>query len=114
MSDSLGLSIGMTNLVAARIGRPPVMRRSVLTLFDDRSPEVGIPSENPNLHQPGLVLSGFVDRVGDPASSVSAPAAAAHPGPRVAVHPATSASHSAASVTRSGSTPARASGAPTP
>ena len=51
MSDSLGLSIGMTNLVAARIGRPPVMRRSVLTLFDDRAPEVGVPgvSSNPNL-----------------------------------------------------------------
>ena len=49
MSDSLGLSIGMTNLVAARMGRPPVMRRSVLTVFDDRAPEVGVPSENPQL-----------------------------------------------------------------
>ena len=58
MTDSLGLSIGMTNLVAARVGRPPVMRRSVLTLLHDRAPEVGIPSENPNLNQPGLVLSG--------------------------------------------------------
>ena len=47
MSDSLGLSIGMTNLVAARIGRPPVMRRSVLTLFNDRAPEVGVPSREP-------------------------------------------------------------------
>ena len=59
MSDSLGLSIGMTNLVAARMGRPPVMRRSVLTVFDDRDAEVGVPSENPNLNQPGMVLSGF-------------------------------------------------------
>ena len=42
MSDSLGLSIGTTNLVAARVGRPPVMRRAVLTLFDDRAPEVGV------------------------------------------------------------------------
>ncbi len=47
MSDSLGLSIGTTNLVAARVGRPPVMRRSVLTLFADRAPEVGVPAENP-------------------------------------------------------------------
>ena len=54
MSDSLGLSIGVTNLVAARIGRAPVMRRSVLTLFNDRAPEVGVPGENPNLNQPGL------------------------------------------------------------
>ena len=46
MSDSLGLSIGMTNLVAARIGRPPVMRRSILTLFSDRAPEVGVPDQN--------------------------------------------------------------------
>jgi hypothetical protein len=74
MSDSLGLSIGMTNLVAARIGHPPVMRRSVLTLFNDRAPEVGIPSEfqaNPNLNQPGLVLGGFVERVGDPVPLVA-------------------------------------------
>ena len=48
MSDSLGLSIGMTNLVAARVGRPPVMRRAVLTLLSGRAPEVGIPgSINP-------------------------------------------------------------------
>ena len=72
MSDSLGLSIGMTNLVAARIGRAPVMRRSVLTLFNDRAPEVGVPGENPNLNQPGLVLSGFVERVGDPVPLVAA------------------------------------------
>ncbi|MGK2865823.1 MAG: Hsp70 family protein, partial [Mycobacterium sp.] len=71
MTDSLGLSVGMTNLVAARDGRPPVTRRSVLTLFDDRAPEVGVPSENPNLSQPGLVLGGFVDRVGDPVPLVA-------------------------------------------
>src|SRR3569833_454979 len=71
MNDSLGMSIGMTNLVAARIGRPPVMRRSVLTLFNDRAPEVGVPTENPNLNQPGVVLSGFVERVGDPVPLVA-------------------------------------------
>jgi hypothetical protein len=77
MSDSLGLSIGMTNLVAARIGRPPVMRRSVLTLFDDRPPEVGLPSEfaasSQGANPPqGMVLSGFVERVGDPVPLVAA------------------------------------------
>ena len=56
----------MTNLVAARVGRPPVMRRSVLTLFSGRMPEVGVPGENTALNQPGLVLTGFVERVGDP------------------------------------------------
>ena len=84
MSDSLGLSIGMTNLVAARIGRPPVMRRSVLTLFNDRAPEVGVPGENPNLNQPGLVLSGFVERVGDPVPLVAADGSP-HLGERVLV-----------------------------
>ena len=47
MSDPLGLSIGTTNLVAARVGNQPVIRRSVLTLAD------------------GTLLTGFVERVGD-------------------------------------------------
>jgi Hsp70 protein len=47
MSDPLGLSIGTTNLVAARVGNQPVIRRSVLS-------------------RAGQVLSGFVERVGDP------------------------------------------------
>ena len=47
MSDPLGLSIGTTNLVAARVGNQPVTRRSVLTLAN------------------GMMLSGFVERVGD-------------------------------------------------
>ncbi len=84
LSDSLGLSIGMTNLVAARIGRAPVMRRSVLTLFTDRPAEVGVPGENPNLNAPGLVLSGFVDRVGDPVPLVAADGSS-HRGERVLV-----------------------------
>src|ERR1700752_927510 len=71
MTDSLGLSIGMTNLVAARAGAPPVSRRAVLTLYPNRVPEVGLPSENPNLTEPGVVLSGFVERVGDPVPLVA-------------------------------------------
>ena len=66
MSDTLGLSIGMTNLGATRTGRPPVTRRSVLTLFEHRAPEVGLPSENPALTEHGLVMWGFAERVGDP------------------------------------------------
>ncbi|HZQ33773.1 MAG TPA: Hsp70 family protein, partial [Mycobacterium sp.] len=71
MTDSVGLSIGMTNLVAARVGDPPVTRRAVLTLYPNRPAEVGVPSENPNLTEPGLVLSGFVERVGDPVPLVA-------------------------------------------
>ncbi|MGI9125717.1 MAG: Hsp70 family protein, partial [Mycobacterium sp.] len=77
MSDLLGLSIGTTNLVAACPGRQPVTRRSVLTLWDNRPPEVGVPSQNPeltspNLTQGSLVLRGFVERVGDPVPLVAA------------------------------------------
>jgi actin-like ATPase involved in cell morphogenesis len=52
MSDPLGLSIGTTNLVAARVGNPPITRPSVLPLA-------------------GQVMSGFVERVGDPVPLVA-------------------------------------------
>src|SRR5690606_36697775 len=79
MTDQLGLSVGMTNLVAARIGQPPVLRRAVLTMFGDRPPEVGVPDPGagsvdgpaPGLGG-GMVLSGFVERVVDPVLLVSA------------------------------------------
>src|SRR5882724_4385069 len=67
MSDPLGLSVGTTNLVAARVGNQPVIRRSVLTLFGHAAPEVGVPSG----HTDGVVLSGFVERVGDPVPLVA-------------------------------------------
>lgn len=72
MSESLGLSIGAANLVAVRAGRAPVVRSSVLTLFEHRPTEIGLPEENPNLTEPGLVLRGFVERVGDRAPLVAA------------------------------------------
>jgi hypothetical protein len=84
MSDSLGLSIGMTNLVAARVGNPPVTRRAVLTLFPNRAPEVGLPPENPNLTEQGLVMTGFVERVGDPVPLV-APDGSTHRADRLLV-----------------------------
>jgi Hsp70 protein len=84
MSDSLGLSIGITNLVAARVGAPPVWRSAVLTLYPNRAPEVGVPSENPNLTEAGVVLSGFVERVGDPVPLV-APDGSTHHADRLLV-----------------------------
>jgi len=72
MSESLGLSIGVANLVAARVGSAPVTRTSVLTIFDHRAGEVGLPEENPNLNEPGLVMRGFVERVGDRSPLVAA------------------------------------------
>jgi hypothetical protein len=74
----------MTNLVAARAGAVPVTRRAVLTLFPNRAPEVGLPSENPNLTEPGVVLSGFVERVGDPVPLV-APDGSSHQADRLLV-----------------------------
>jgi actin-like ATPase involved in cell morphogenesis len=74
MSDPLGLSIGTTNLVAARVGNQPVIRRSVLTLFGHAAPEVGVPSA----HADGLTLSGFVERVGDPVPLVAADGSSHH------------------------------------
>lgn len=65
MSESLGLSIGVTNMVAARAGSDPVIRRSVLTLFDQQPSEVGLPEEHSNPAESGLVIRGFVERVGD-------------------------------------------------
>jgi Hsp70 protein len=63
--SALGLSVGATNLAAVTAERA-VTRKPVLTLFRQRPPEVGVPSENPMLNEPGLVISDFVDRVGDP------------------------------------------------
>ncbi|MEE6135621.1 Hsp70 family protein [Mycobacterium sp. 050128] len=72
MSESLGLSIGMANLVAARAGGDAVTRRSVLTLFDQRASEVGLPAESPDPAEAGLVMRGFVERVGDRTPLVAA------------------------------------------
>lgn len=62
--SALGLSIGATNLAAVTADRA-VTRKPVLTLYRQRPPEVGVPSENPKLTEPGLVITDFVDRVGD-------------------------------------------------
>lgn len=71
IGTALGLSIGATNL-AAIIADRAVTRKPVLTLYPDRSPEVGVPAENPRLDRPGLVLTGFVNRVADPRGVVAA------------------------------------------
>src|ERR1700744_1746988 len=68
--SALGLSIGATNLAAVTADRA-VTRKPVLTLYDQRSPEVGVPAENPKLNEPGLVISDFVNRAGDPAGTAA-------------------------------------------
>ena len=72
MAESLGISIGTANLVATSSSGSPTVRRSVLTVFGHRRPEVGTPAENPQLNERGLVLTGFVERVGDPVPLVAA------------------------------------------
>jgi hypothetical protein len=69
--SALGLSIGSTNLAAVTADRA-VTRKPVLTLYRQRPAEVGLPSENPKLNEPGLVITDFVNRVGDPAGVVAA------------------------------------------
>ena len=64
--------MGATNLAAAGPGGAVATRQSVLTLYPHRPPEVGVPSENPRLDQRGLVVTGFVDRAGDPVGIVAA------------------------------------------
>ncbi|MGH3583738.1 MAG: Hsp70 family protein, partial [Mycobacterium sp.] len=65
MSDPLGLSIGTTNMVATSVGGQSVTRRAVLTLPTHGTPVIGVPAVD------GLVLSGFVERVGDPVPLVA-------------------------------------------
>jgi hypothetical protein len=72
MSDGVGLSVGATNLAAVVVGRTAVTRSPVVTLYPHRPPEVGVPSENPNLNERGLIITDFVDRVGDPIGIVAA------------------------------------------
>ena len=72
MSDGVGLSVGATNLAAVVVGRAAVTRSPVVTRYPHRPPEVGVPSENPNLTERGLIITDFVDRVGDPVGIVAA------------------------------------------
>jgi hypothetical protein len=79
MPNGIGLSVGATNLTAVVVGRTAVTRSPVLTLYPHRPYEVGVPSENPNLNERGLILTDFVDRVGDPVG-ILAPDGSSHRG----------------------------------
>lgn len=82
MTNALGLSIGTANLVAASARGAPVIRRALLTSFPHRPPEVGVPLEKARPTESGLVLSGFVERVGDPVPLVAVDGSA-HRGERL-------------------------------
>ena len=73
MADGVGLSVGATNLTAVAVGRTAVTRSAVVTLFPSRPLEVGVPSENPRLNsdERGVIITDFVDRVGDPVGIVA-------------------------------------------
>ena len=81
MYDPLGLSIGTTNLVAARNGSPPVARRAVLTLYPHCAPKIGVPEEDPGFVEPGMLMSGFVERIGDSVALVSGDGSSSRPRP---------------------------------
>src|SRR5258708_18930298 len=82
MSDGVGLSVGAANLAAVVVGRTAVTRSPVVTLYPHRPPEVGVPSENPNLNERGLIITDFTDRVGDPVGIVAADGST-HPADKV-------------------------------
>lgn len=71
VGTALGLSIGATNLAAVTTDNA-ITRKPVLTLYPDRPAEIGVPAENPRLRGPGVVITGFVNRVGDPRPVVAA------------------------------------------
>ena len=71
MADGTGLAIGATRLAAVVVDRAAVSRSPVLTRYPHRPPEVGVPAENPNLTERGLIFTDFVDRVGDPVGIVA-------------------------------------------
>jgi Hsp70 protein len=72
VADGVGLSVGAAKLTAVHVGRAAATRTAVLTRYPNRPAEVGVPAENPNLAERGLVISDFVDRVGDPVAIVAA------------------------------------------
>jgi hypothetical protein len=71
VADGIGLSVGAATLRGVVVDRSAVTRTAVLTLYPHRPPEVGLPTENPNLAERGLVINDFVDRVGDPVGIVA-------------------------------------------
>lgn len=71
MTEAIGLSVGATRFAGVQHGGVAVTRQSVLTLYQQRPPELGVPGENPNLTQPGLVVTSFVERVGDPVGVIA-------------------------------------------
>jgi hypothetical protein len=72
VADGIGLSVGGAKLTAVHVGRAAVTRTAVLTRYPNRPPEVGVPAENPNLAERGLIITDFVDRVGDPVAIIAA------------------------------------------
>lgn len=75
---AIGLSVGGTTLAAVTADRS-VTRRAVITLFRHQPALVGLPTENPVPDEAGLVITDFVDRVGDPVPVVAADGSV-HPG----------------------------------
>ncbi|EUA42856.1 proline rich domain protein [Mycobacterium xenopi 3993] len=47
------------------------MRRAMLTLYPHRAPELGVPVEDSDSPAAGIVMTGFVERVGESKALVS-------------------------------------------
>ncbi|MGB3483746.1 MAG: hypothetical protein WBB07_16225, partial [Mycobacterium sp.] len=77
--QAVGLSVGATTL-AAVTSDAAVLRAPVLTVFRRRPPMLGRPGEYPQLpgDDPGLVVTDFVDRVGDPVGILASDGSSHH------------------------------------
>jgi actin-like ATPase involved in cell morphogenesis len=74
LGSAIGMSVGAHTLAAVTADRA-VTRKPVLTLYRNRSSQVGVPADNPadpEIDGTGLVFTDFVGRVGDPTPVVAA------------------------------------------
>ncbi|MFW0792105.1 Hsp70 family protein [Gordonia sp. CPCC 205333] len=62
----LGVAIGAGNLIAAAHHGEATRWTTQLTVAPHVAPEAGLPEENPRVRPDGVIVTGFVERVGDP------------------------------------------------
>lgn len=78
MHDPLGLSIGTTGFVAVRAGQPPVRRRAQLSLCAHQPAQLGTAAERGGA-ETGVLIDGFVERIGEPEPLIAADGSAHRP-----------------------------------
>ncbi|GAB16781.1 hypothetical protein GOEFS_014_00230 [Gordonia effusa NBRC 100432] len=80
----LGVAIGAGNLIAAAHPGAATRWTTQLSVAPHVAPEAGLPEENPRVRPDGMVLTGFVERVGDPVP-ISGPGGQSFPAAQLTV-----------------------------